>query len=138
MLGKVFKVPKPSGAGRQALLGVLAAVVLCGISLAGADHPPPPGFAILAAAIACWCAAVSLLRWRLRHRPHSAQLAVTGGIAGLGGVLGWLVLAISAAVVQGLGTDEQAWIGVAVAALLAAVGGGCLTLASWVFVDRSS
>lgn len=126
------------GARRQALLGVLAAAVLCGISLAGADHPPPPGFAILVLAIAGWCAAVSLLRWRLRHRPRSRQLAVTGGIAGLGGVLGWLVLAMHAAAVQGVMLDGQAWIGVMLAALLAAVGGGCLAAASWGIVDRSS
>lgn len=129
-----MKVSSP-GARRQAVLGALIAALLCGIGLAGADHPPPPGFVILVAAIAAWCGAVSLTRWRVRLSPHTQQLAVTSAVAGFGGVVAWLALMGLAMATHGITIDAQALIGLGVAALLAACTGACLAVASWFVVD---
>lgn len=123
---------------RQGLLCLAATASLCALALAGADWPPPPGFALLAATIAAWCAGVCLARWRMRTRPRKLQVVATAGVSIMGGLLGWVGLAWYSAEVTGTALDWQAVIGLALVVALSAAVGITMAVASWVIVDGRS
>ncbi|MFM8349485.1 MAG: hypothetical protein ACKN9D_00295 [Actinomycetales bacterium] len=132
-------MPKAAGRlSRQVLLAIAVASVLIAIALAGADHPPPPGFLILMGLVAAWTAAVSAVRWRTRTLTRPIQALATCGSGGLLGLLAWLALAVRAVLIEGTALTWLSAIGIAVSLVLAGCGGLVLAFLSWVIVDRGT
>jgi len=123
-------------AWRQALLALLCTLLLTAVALAGADHPPPAGFVLLAMAIAGWSAAVCWVRWCLRRRRPLLQAGLTAGAATLIGVAAWGAFLIRAAAVEGVPAGNQWWIGMGVAGLGSGVLGLLIAVLSLRLVDR--
>ncbi|MFM8896420.1 MAG: hypothetical protein ACKOE2_13905 [Actinomycetales bacterium] len=123
---------------RQLLVGITVATLLVMIALAGADHPPPPGFFILIGLVASWSAVVCAVRWRTRTRPRAVQAWATSGVGGLLGLLGWLALIGRASFAEGISATATG--STAIGLVVSVVPGGCggllVAVASWMLVDR--
>ncbi|MFM9135645.1 MAG: hypothetical protein ACKOT0_09490 [bacterium] len=126
---------KVSAATRQALLGTLIATALALVALAGADHPPPPGFLMVVFAIALWAVAISLCRWKVRALSRPRQL---GTITLLGGFLGagaFVLAVLQSAAIEGTPGSWWLLVGLAVVVLVSATCALAVTLVSWFLVD---
>lgn len=119
------------------VIATVTFLLMVAVAYAGADHPPPWGFLALVFLLGAWSVLLSVLMQPMAEgAPASARAWARLGLWSAFGMGANVVLLNAARAVMAPPLPAAAWIGVAVAA----VGGGCVGLASAVvtrFVTRS-